>query len=1598
MRILRPFGLALAVALGCSTAAPAQQPAPEPIPETPPFGVAGVEVLAERDVPQACFTFTRPLEKSSPTDYAAQVEVEPPVRVTAVARGATLCLEGLDHGAGYGVTLKRGLPGAGGAALGEAARYDVAVPDRKPVLAFRGAGYVLPQVGAEGLPLRTVNVARARLQVLRIEDRSLVEQIHYGRISQALTELDVGGIVERSGTQVWQGEMAIGDRRNQAVVTPFPVEAVIGASGGALKPGVYLAVAGNADREGESWEAKATQWFVVSDLGLTTFAGEDGLLVFARSLTTAEPVPGVELRLLARSNAELGKLATGPDGIARFPREALRGTGGGAPQAVFAYGASGDMAFLDVAAATDPSERAGPGADASPLDAWLYTDRGFYQPGETVFLNALLRDAGAVAAEGRALTLKILRPDGFEVDRRQAADAGAGSYSLGLELPRPAAAGQWSVTAHLEPDGAPVGRVDFAVEDFVPPRLDVGLAADRDPVEAGGTLALRIDGRYRRAGPAAKLPGELAVTLRRAAEPYPRFAGYRFGLVQQPFEPLRTDAPGFVTGPDGVARVELRLPGPPDTSHALEAVIQGTLYDIGGRPAVREIVLPVRHQPFAIGIRPRFGGDAVPEGATATFDVVAVGPDGAPLDRPSLSYELYEEEYDYAWFEADGHWDYRAQVKDKRVTGGTLAVMAEPPADGRAAIEQPVGSGRYRLEVFDTGTGVATSLRFSAGWWVTPTAGERPDQVDVAVMLPKYSGGETAKVFVKPPYQAQVLVAVAGRAVHQTVLRRIGPEGAFLDIPVDPSWTAGVHVVATAFAPAEPAHGAASRRAVGSAWLAVDPAPRRLDVSIPAPADLAPRSRARVPVTVRGAEEGAQVRLTLSAVDDAMLRLTDFAAPDPAAHYLGRRPLEVDLRDVGGPLADRNGAMAATGTRPAMVPPVRRRPGDPPPPLRREMTALHSGIVTVGPDGTAEVPLEIPDFDGRLRLMAVAWTPGKVGSATATAAVRDSLLVEPGLPRFLAPDDVAQVTLTLTDRGQKGGDYALRFGTGGMVELRSGGEVALRGVRPGKPVTVPLTIAGTGVGAGLVRVEITGPDGVAVTREWAVGVRRLQPAVSRRRVELIEPGRKSAVSPDAVPEPVALRRETVGVMLAVGTMPDLDLPGLLLSLDRYPYGSAEQITSRAMPLLQLGPVMAALEIASEGEVRQRVQRAIDRLVSVQRSDGAFAMWSSQGPGELWLTSYALDFLGRARQAGYRVPETPWRKGIEWLNGVLDNAWFGDAELAARAYALYTLAGSKAVDPAEARYFQETHWDALPTRLARAQVAGALARLGDADRAAEAFARLDRARAEPAGMRDFGSELRDQAALIALLAEAGGGRDRLAGLAQQLATLLADAEATSTQERAWILNAAAALASKAGETKMVLDGQPVTVPGALYRRLLPGGPAMPLENAGAVPLYRSVTLAGVPASPLPADAEGFDIRRTVLGTDGAPVDPAGVAKGRVLVVILEGESLRREEHQALVVDMLPAGLEIENVRLADSGQLGDLSWLGALSAANHVEFRDDRFVAELDLTPDRPTFRLVYLARAVVPGDYALPGAFVEDMYSPNLFARGPAGRMVVREE
>lgn len=1598
--------------------------------DTGPFGLTGLEVNAERDDPEACFTFNRPLAKARAglqDPYAGKVEVlaknagpaagaDPgtPTQKPVVVRDRTLCIQKLEHGHHYTVTLKAGLPAAGGTeTLSAPQSREIEVLNRRPVLSFRSGGYILPRIGRDGLPLRTINVDRARLQVLHIKDRSLVEQIYYGRLNQTLNDIDVGSLVEKNGELVWRGEMAVGAKRNQAQVTPFPIDAVLGQ----LKPGVYVAVAEDAGAKTAGWEGRATQWFIVSDLGLTTLSGSNGLLVYVHSLRTATPLAGVEVRVAARDNKELGKVLTGADGAARFDPA----SGAARGQALFASTKDGDFSFLDLSApgldlaARGAAGRPSPGA----LDAYVFAERGIYRPGEVVHVTTLLRDAAGLAVAGRPLTLKVQRPDGLEIERFTLADRGMGGYAATVDLPGNAATGTWTVTAHADPDGPAVGTLRFQVADFVPPRVNLDLTADQSRVGPDGALTLDITGRTPSGAPAANLAGTLSVTLRPAADPFPelkgpQFQGYRYGLAQEDAVPRQETLPGFATDANGVASVAVSLKGKLDGSRPLEAVVHAALFDVGGGTTGHDLVVPVERHPYTIGIRPRFNDDAVPEGATAAFDVIAVSPDGKPLDKGQLSYDLYEERLDYVWFEANGSWDYKPQVHDQKVTGGTLAASAKAPA----GVEVPVSSGRYRLEVYDPATGVAGSVRFAAGSWVSARLGETPDAVEVTVKGavgggPLAPGGKAA-VFVRPPYRSTVLITLADRAVRQTLTREIGAEGALVEIPVDADIGGGAYVIANAFAPVEAGRRSLPRRAVGVDYLPVAMAGHTLTPKVDGPVEAKPRQTVHIPIQVPGVATGQGVHLVLAAVDQGVLDLTGYKTPDPEAWFFGQRQLGVDIHDVYGRLTAPHGAAVAAPPSPAPT-------SDAVPPRGAPVVALYSGILPVGNDGKVQVPLALPDFQGRLRLMATVWSAGAVGHADRVLSVRDPVQADMALPRFLAPDDTARLALTLNNVSGTRGSYTVTLQAEGPLSFpvdtanrgvgakkRKGKDVVrpepreivvvFHGLAKGGKVTLNRVVKGVAVGSGRLLMTVKGPEGVVLTREFAVPVRGNLPVVTRHQTVDIRPATTVQVPAESAQ---GLRPETAVSGLALSPLPELDVPGLLMTLDRNPYGSSEQIASRALPLLYLGDAGKALGLYTDATLRERIDRAIDKLLTLERADGGFALWSADGPAEPWLSAYVMDFLTRARDAGHAVPDAPYRKGLDWLVRSIGNSWVEPADLPARAYGLAVVAKAKAVDATPVRYFYETFWDKLPTRLARAHVAAALAAVG-LPQAQDAYNRVDGLRITLPGMRDFGSDLRDRAASLALLAEGNAPLDRVTAQAKEVQGLLREPALISSQERAWLLVASRGLMQRSGSMTLGLAGQAAAETRPLVRRLEIGGRPLVVHNGGQAPIQRTVAVAGIPLAEVPATAapagngQGYTIERRLLDLKGRPVDLARIHQNDLLAVVLSGKVEGTAPTQVLVSDPVAAGLAIETVRIARGGLPPELAGaVGDLSDATHVEAREDRYVAAVDLAGDRREFRLVYLVRAVLPGTYSLAPSQVEEWTSPNHQAIGTAGSISI---
>src|SRR5690606_29560608 len=106
----------------------------------------------------------------------------------------------------------------------------------------------------------------------------------------------------------------------------------------------------------------------------------------------------------------------------------------------------------------------------------------------------------------------------------------------------------------------------------------------------------------------------------------------------------------------------------------------------------------------------------------------------------------------------------------------------------------------------------------------------------------------------------------------------------------------------------------------------------------------------------------------------------------------------------------------------------------------------------------------------------------------------------------------------------------------------------------------------------------------------------------------------------------------------------LDIASLLNRLDAYPYGCAEQTVSKAMPLLYLSDLRLR-DGATDAD--GRINGAVKRVLTFQSAGGSFGLWGP-GSGDLWLDAYVSDFLTRAREKNYVVPEGAMRAALENL--------------------------------------------------------------------------------------------------------------------------------------------------------------------------------------------------------------------------------------------------------------------------------------------------------------------------------------------------------------
>src|SRR5262245_53482100 len=655
-------------------------------------------------------------------------------------------------------------------------------------------------------------------------------------------------------------------------------------------------------------------------------------------------------------------------------------------------------------------------------------------------------------------------------------DQGLGAHATELALPPAAMTGTWRVRVHAEPKGSAIAQAAFLVEDFVPERLELKLEPAVTALAVDQPSTINLTGRYLYGPPVAGLAVGCQIVVRPSNREVAGFPGFKFGLADEQLSPVRKTLEQLPsTDAQGRAAIGLRLPPLPRTARQLDADVILKLRESGGRTIERTVTLPVEPSERRIGIKPLFAGGQIGEGEMARFELVLLGTDGRAVAAQGLKWELLRLDQRWQWYSRDGSWNYEPVVNARRVAAGTAEASGTT-----AKIEARVDWGRYPLEV-SSADGTSSSLIFNGGYWADEAA-DSPEILDVALDKPAYRAGETARLKIQSRLagRAMIVVLTSGLASQQEVDLPAG--GGEVALRVSEAWGPGAYVTVMLYRPMDEKSKRMPSRALGLRWLAVDQAPRLLSIGLDLPAQIKSGATLSVPVAVGGLTAGEDAFGTLAAVDVGILSLTRFEPPKPEAWFFGQRRLGADIRDLYGRLIDgmraergrlrSGGDGGSDGMSIVGSPPV------------EETLALFSGLVRLDANGQAKVDFQLPAFNGSVRISAVAWSAGKIGSAAKDLIVRDPVAVTASAPRFLTLGDAARLDVAVHNVEGVAGQYTIV----GEAELDAGA-----GPRPAGFARSLMLAAGERrreafelkpqqVGRSALTLSVRGPNGLEVRR------------------------------------------------------------------------------------------------------------------------------------------------------------------------------------------------------------------------------------------------------------------------------------------------------------------------------------------------------------------------------------------------------------------------------------------------------------------------------------------------------------------------------------
>jgi len=1551
------------------------------------------------------------------SSLASAISFSPAVKFTAepTEDGFAIHSDNFDQEKSYTLTVAKGLRGVIGGILHEEYSSNITFGQLAPSISFANdKGVYLSGKGAQNIEVKIINVPKVKIIVSRVYENNLLAAAHYGYDPQ---ETGTDNSAARSGDEEGEGDEAapvddnftFGDVIYQQEVDTRSLPKSTSGGGGRLFnfniadklpefKGIYHIVI----RSSSDYWVSDKRFVSLSDIGLIAREGREKILVFANSIKTAAALPGLNILAYGNNNQLLGMGTTSAEGIAEitYTRKEYAGF---KPAMIIAKSADdfNYLPFTTTRVNTSRFEVGGKRSNTSGLDAFVYPERDIYRPGEKVNFALIVRDRQWKSPGELPIQLKFLLPNGKEMKTFRKTLNAQGGTDGSVDIPESAITGSYSLEVYTGNDVL-LATQPFRIEEFVPDRIKVTAKLDKPFLEAGDAAHLDIHAVNFFGPPAANRHYECEIQVKQRDFNPKNYNNYDFSLSAQNSTSFdKTEREGE-TDEHGNAQEKYDVPDFFKNIGQLEATFYATVFDETGRPVSRSTSVDIFTQKVFFGVADD-GYWFYPLSQPVSFPLIALDRNQKVLTGASARVEVIKHEYRTVLTKSGNYFRYESQKEDKSISSGIVTVSGE----NTRYTFVPRSPGDYELRVSVPGSNTYVSRHFySYGAWGGDNNSfgvNTEGHIDISLDKSQYYISDHVTALFKTPFSGRMLVTMeTDKVLSYQYVDVSDKRNASLTLPLTADDIPNVYITATLIKPHElsdipltVAHGYQSVR--------VEARDRKIPVEISAAT--AVRSHTHQKVTVKAAP-GSLV--TLAAVDNGVLQVTDFETPDPYAHFYARRALEVTGYDLYPLLfPEVKASLSSTGGDGDVD--MKKRV-NPMPAKRIKILSYWSGIAQANGSGEAQFEFDIPQFSGQVRLMAVAFKDESFGSAASAITVADPMVLSSALPRFMSPGDTVTmpVTITNTTAISAVATAKLRL-TGALRALGEGSQSVDIDANSEGHARFEL-VAPPAIGTGKVMVDVAGL-GEHFTDETEIGIRPSAPLQKTTGSGSVAGGSEAQVAfsiGDDIPS-------TVDYKLVVSRSPAAELGKYLSWLVEYPYGCTEQTVSTAFPQLYFGDLSDLVQKTNVNTTQRtsanaNVLEAIRKIKMRQLYNGAVTLWDNETTENWWATIYAAHFLWEAQKAGFDVDKSLLGTMLGYINGRLKNRetvnYYYNRDQVKRIvpkemiYGLYVLALAGQPNVSAMNYYK-----ANPSLLSldcKYMLAAAYALAGD-KKSFKEFLPTSFAGEESVAQSggSFYSDIRDESLALDVLIDVDPGNAQIPVMAKHVLDKLKTRYWFSTQELSFSFLGLGKLARQAAGSSVTadirVDGRTVGTmeanPVKLTTRELRGAThSVDIVAHGTGRLYYYWEAEGISASGAYKEEDNYlKVRKRFFDREGRPLTGNTFKQNDLIIVQLTLErTFSTDVDNIVITDMLPAGFEIENPR---TKEIPGMDWIKNEESPTALDIRDDRINLFVELHSNRQVY--YYAVRAVSLGTYHMGPVSADAMYNGEYHSYNGAGTIHV---